>query len=360
MKLRSALLASAMMALPLAAANAQAIDGPYIAGGVGVNAMQRESIKAATPARPGIPGGSASGDVRVNLGPIAVISAGWGFGNGLRAELEGDYRQNFGFSDPEGFGGPASASGREQKTGVMVNALYDFVGMTPFVQPYIGAGVGYQSVLWQGVTATSLSGRAVTADSTSRGSFAYQAILGFAVPIPAAPGLAFTAEYRFMGLAGNRQYPAGPPLGATFTSTNDFNHSVLFGLRYAFGVAPVPAPAPTPVAEVGAKTFLVFFDWDKADLTARSEAIVHDAAAYSTHAQYTRIDVNGNTDTSGTPQYNMGLSERRARVVAAELVRDGVPQSAIDMHAYGDTHLLVPTGPGVREPQNRRVEIVYH
>jgi OOP family OmpA-OmpF porin len=56
----------------------------------------------------------------------------------------------------------------------------------------------------------------------------------------------------------------------------------------------------------------------------------------------------------------MGLSERRARVVAAELVRDGVPQNAIDMHAYGDTHLLVPTGPGVREPQNRRVEIVYH
>jgi outer membrane protein OmpA-like peptidoglycan-associated protein len=117
---------------------------------------------------------------------------------------------------------------------------------------------------------------------------------------------------------------------------------------------------PTPVAEVGAKTFLVFFDWDRANLTARSEGIVRDAAAYSTHSQYTRIDVNGNTDTSGTPVYNQGLSERRARVVAGELVRDGVPAGAISMHAYGDTHLLVPTGPGVREPQNRRVEIVYH
>jgi outer membrane protein OmpA-like peptidoglycan-associated protein len=114
------------------------------------------------------------------------------------------------------------------------------------------------------------------------------------------------------------------------------------------------------VAEVGAKTFLVFFDWDRANLTARSEGIVRDAAAYSTHSQYTRIDVNGNTDTSGSPVYNQGLSERRARVVASELVRDGVPQNAISMHAYGDTHLLVPTGPGVREPQNRRVEIVYH
>jgi outer membrane protein OmpA-like peptidoglycan-associated protein len=161
-------------------------------------------------------------------------------------------------------------------------------------------------------------------------------------------------------MVGNRAYGPATTGGPEFTSTNDYNHSVLFGLRYAFGVAPVPAPAPTPVAEFGAKTFMVFFDWDKANLTARSEGIVRDAATYSAHTQYTRIDVSGNTDTSGTQQYNQGLSERRARVVAAELVRDGVPQAAIDMHAYGDTHLLVPTGPGVREPQNRRVEIVYH
>jgi OOP family OmpA-OmpF porin len=111
---------------------------------------------------------------------------------------------------------------------------------------------------------------------------------------------------------------------------------------------------------MGAKTFLVFFDWDKYNLTARSEGIVKEAADYSTHTSYTRIDVDGNTDTSGTPSYNQGLSERRARTVAAELVRDGVPQNVISMHAYGDTKLLVPTGPGVREPQNRRVEIVFH
>ena len=163
-----------------------------------------------------------------------------------------------------------------------------------------------------------------------------------------------------MGLAGERSYPAMiAGVRGNLTSTNDFNHSILVGFRYAFGVAPVPA-APLPAADLGAKTFLVFFDWDKANLTARSEAIVRDAATYSQRTQYTRIDVDGNTDTSGTPSYNMGLSERRARVVAAELVRDGVPQNAISMHAYGDTKLLVPTGPNVREPQNRRVEIVYH
>jgi outer membrane protein OmpA-like peptidoglycan-associated protein len=161
-----------------------------------------------------------------------------------------------------------------------------------------------------------------------------------------------------MGLAGNRSYTAGL---LSSVRSGEFNHGILIGLRYEFGAAPAPIEvAPTPAAEIGAKTFMVFFDWDRADLTARSAGIVRDAAGYSTSAKYTRIDVAGNTDTSGTPAYNLGLSERRARVVAAELVRDGVPQHAIDIHAYGDTHLLVPTGPGVHEPQNRRVEIVYH
>ena len=351
MKLRSALLASAMMALPLAAANAQAIDGLYVGGGLGVNFMQRESISLGAPV-------NRSGNVRVNLGPAVVASLGWGFGNGLRAEVEADYRQNNGFSNPQGYGFPGAASGREQKVGAMVNVLYDFVGV-PIVQPYVGAGVGYQDVVWQGVGASGPGGSA-NAQTSNRGSLGYQAILGLAVPIVSAPGLAVTAEYRFMGLAGDRTWGPAVRGGPSFKSTDDYNHSILFGLRYAFGVAPVPAPAATPVAEVGAKTFMVFFDWDKANLTARSDGIVRDAASYSTHTQYTRIDVSGNTDTSGTPQYNMGLSERRARVVAAELVRDGVPQNVIDMHAYGDTHLLVPTGPGVREPQNRRVEIVYH
>ena len=168
-----------------------------------------------------------------------------------------------------------------------------------------------------------------------------------------------------MGLTGNRSYgvtvtpTVGTAAHGSLTFRDDYNHSFLIGVRYSFNQPP-PAPAPTPVADVGAKTFLVFFDWDRYDLTARGAGIVREAASYSQGNQYTRIDVDGNTDTSGTPQYNQGLSERRARTVAGELVRDGVPQNVISMHAYGDTKLLVPTGPGVREPQNRRVEIVFH
>jgi len=115
----------------------------------------------------------------------------------------------------------------------------------------------------------------------------------------------------------------------------------------------VPAAAVAP-----ARSYLVFFDWDKATLTDRARQIIHEAADNSTRVQYTRIEVNGYTDTSGTPQYNQGLSIRRAQSVQGELVRDGVPQNAINIQGFGETHLLVPTGAGVREPQNRRVEII--
>jgi outer membrane protein OmpA-like peptidoglycan-associated protein len=114
-----------------------------------------------------------------------------------------------------------------------------------------------------------------------------------------------------------------------------------------------PAPAVTP-----ARSYLVFFDWDKATLTVRARQIIREAADNSTHVQYTRIEVNGYTDTSGTPQYNQGLSIRRADAVKSELIRDGVPVAAIATQGFGETHLLVATGPGVREPQNRRVEII--
>ena len=101
----------------------------------------------------------------------------------------------------------------------------------------------------------------------------------------------------------------------------------------------------------------VFFERFAGTARATTRAVA-DAAASSAKVAYTKIDVNGNADTSGSHVYNQGLSMRRAVAVANELVKDGVPKAAISITASGDTHLLVPTGPGVREPQNRRVEIV--
>jgi outer membrane protein OmpA-like peptidoglycan-associated protein len=296
---------------------------------------------------------------------------GWGLGNGLRFEGEGDFRSNKFSSFSQGGATVASASGWEQKYGAMFNVLYDFVGLAPMVQPYVGLGAGYQWAYEKNVAAYG-GGESINLDSSTKGSFAYQAILGVALPISAAPGLAITAEYRFMGLAGHRDY-GGTSSSAGFGSipasvklNDDYNHTFLVGIRYNFGQTAVAATAtaaaaaaPAPAVQP-ARSYLVFFDWDKATLTVRAQQIIKEAADNSTHVQYTRIEVNGYTDTSGTPQYNMGLSIRRASAVKAELIKDGVPAAAIATQGFGETHLLVPTGAGVREPQNRRVEIIIH
>lgn len=353
MNFRGTLAAATLLALPIAA-NAQAIDGVYIGGAAGVNLMQSEKTTTRVAGAPG----SYTTNLDAAAGPALVVSLGYGFGNGLRAEVEGNYRFNT-FSGT-GYGG------EEQKFGAMFNVLYDFVDMVPYVTPYIGAGIGYEGVQERGLHTSRVGGISAAAVTNTKGSLAYQAIVGAALPIPSMPGLAVTAEYRFMGLTGDRAYAAtiSTPAGAVPGSikvNNDYNHTFLVGLRYAFGAAPAPTPmpvaAPVPAAPVS-RSYLVFFDWDKAVLTDRARQIVSEAAANSTKVQTTRIEVNGYTDTSGTPKYNEGLSIRRAQAVAAELVKDGVPKAAISIQGFGETHLLVPTGPNVREPQNRRVEII--
>ena len=136
-------------------------------------------------------------------------------------------------------------------------------------------------------------------------------------------------------------------------------HTFRIGVSYWFNAPPPPAPAPMAApAPAPARSYLVFFDWDKATLSPHAQQIIREAADNSTKVKYTQIQVNGYTDTSGTPRYNQALSVRRAQAVAAELVKDGVPKAAIAIQGFGETHLLVPTGAGVREPQNRRVEII--
>ncbi|HET6233379.1 MAG TPA: OmpA family protein [Acetobacteraceae bacterium] len=356
MQLRSALLAATVMALPLAA-QAQPVTGLYVGAGVGINYLEQETI--GTPHN--VFGG---GQFKSKIGPAAELSVGWGFGNGLRAEVEGNWMDNK-FDNIGGFQALSSAGGWEQKYGALVNVLYDFNGLVPWVVPYIGVGVGYEEASFQSVQAFG-NGGTINVNNNSKGGFAYQAKLGAAFPVPTAPGLALTAEYRFLGLAGTRDYggtatPAGggPSIGFRAQASSDYNHAFLIGLRYNFLPPPPPPPAPVAApAPAPARSYLVFFDWDKATLTPRAQQIIGEAAANSTKVKYTQIQVNGYTDTSGTPQYNQGLSIRRANAVAAELVRDGVPKGAISIQGFGETHLLVPTGPGVREPQNRRVEII--
>jgi len=343
------------------------LNGLYIGAGVGLNWLQNEHLINAQ-------GVAANPSISSRLGMAGVASIGWALPSGWRFEFEGDLRNNS-IAGVHDLGFPAIAGGRERKYGPMFNVLYDMTNplsqwlgvKVPWFAPYLGVGVGYQWARLSGfhVNALPTGAPSITTGGTA-GAIAYQFILGGAMPIPAVSGLAMTAEYRFLGV-GSREYdvvgratPTSIGVPGRVKLGNDFNHAVLIGLRYNFNPPPPPPPpAPAAVpAQAPARSYLVFFDWDKATLTDRARQIIREAADNSTKVQYTRIEVNGYTDTSGTKQYNQGLSVRRARAVQAELIKDGVPQNAITIQGFGDTNLLVPTGPGVREPQNRRVEII--
>ena len=119
-----------------------------------------------------------------------------------------------------------------------------------------------------------------------------------------------------------------------------------------------PPPPPPAAAPQASRSFLVFFDWNRADLTERARQIIAEAVQHARSQRSTRIEVAGHADRSGTVQYNQALSRRRAETVAAELVRRGIAREDIAITAFGETQPLVPTADEVREPQNRRVEIL--
>ena len=117
---------------------------------------------------------------------------------------------------------------------------------------------------------------------------------------------------------------------------------------------PAAAPPPPPPPP----SFMVFFDWDRSNLSSQAMNTIQQAAsAYKTRGG-ARVTATGHTDTSGSPEYNMALSLRRANTVKDALVKEGVPAANITSTGVGESGLLVKTADGVREPQNRRVEIV--
>ncbi len=180
----------------------------------------------------------------------------------------------------------------------------------------------------EGITATAY-GTNVYGNVRTNGPFQVYSALGIYGIAPAAP-----PEFGF-----RVRYDFGAPSEETAPS--------------AAAYTPPPAVAPMQAP----KSYLVFFDFNKSDLTPQAVTIV-DQAAHNAGG-VTKLEVTGHTDTVGSDAYNMRLSRRRAESVAARLEKDGIPSAEIEIIAKGKRDLLVPTADGVKEPQNRRVQIVY-
>jgi OmpA-OmpF porin, OOP family len=179
-------------------------------------------------------------------------------------------------------------------------------------------------------------------------------------------------EYRYTDL-GSKSFSDADTTAAD--SGNKFAYNaVMVGVSYHFlpprapapppapfvpAMAPVPMPPPPPpAASPRAHAFIVYFDFDRYDLTPEAAAVLHAAAKSFLATGYARIEITGYTDLAGTQAYNLELSKRRAKTVADALAHLGVPRQAMDVMWRGKANPRVPTPNGVREPRNRRVEIL--
>ena len=300
---------------------------PNVAGAQAINAQEGFYIGA---------GGGAAWFIGSN--PNAQSWTGWSVGGkagydfvGPRLELEAGYGQI-----PTTANIPGTAiNGKVGQLTVMANLLYDFMP-TSVITPYIGAGAGI----------------AFVDSNSSLGStqFAYQGMVGVAYNV--SEQLRFAVEARYLGTTNPNVNV--PTIGNV--SFPNQNILALVGVSYKFNAPPPPPPPQAPM--VAPPSFMVFYDWDRANLSAQALNTIKQAAGAYKAKGNARITATGHTDTSGSEAYNMALSLRRANAVKDALVREGVPATAIAVVGRGEQGLLVQTGPNVREPQTRRVEIV--
>lgn len=104
--------------------------------------------------------------------------------------------------------------------------------------------------------------------------------------------------------------------------------------------------------------YIVYFDWDRSDIRPDAAAVIADVVVDAATLGAPPISVTGHTDLSGSAEYNMGLSLRRADSVRDALIAGGVMPDQITTAGRGEEEPAVPTADGVREQANRRAEII--
>jgi OmpA-OmpF porin, OOP family len=346
-----AMLGSCVAVLALASggpAQAQLFLGPghwYLGGEAGWSSLEDQTDRA----------GGVSLGANYDDGYALGVRGGYQMGP-WRFEEEYIYRNND--LSSLSFGGVSipGVSGSRSSHAIMTNVLYDFDLGWP-VTPHIGAGIGAVDV----VENAKIAGIGAFANDDSW-QFGYQAIAGATYNIN--PNLSVDVDYRYLATT-DPTFHLAPNLGGGTYHSGYSTHNILASLIYHFNPPPPPPPmAPTPAAAPAPppqtrQVFLVFFDWDRAAITPQGLQIIQAAAnAYKSGAPV-QLQVTGYTDRSGSAAYNQRLSERRANNVANAMVRDGVPRNEMAVSGRGENDNRVPTANGVREPQNRRVEIVF-
>ncbi|MEM6475418.1 MAG: OmpA family protein [Pseudomonadota bacterium] len=265
------------------------------------------------------------------------------------------------------------ASGEISALSFMLNGLFDF-GPDDGLQGYFGGGIGVARVDTNGTAAFSGPGAFDDSDT----GLAWQLLAGVRHPISDSWDVGL--KYRYF----NAEDVNLVDVRGLDLVTDVKSHSILGTITYNFGgepepVAPPPAPVtpppapPTPVAPPPAPRpvappppppcntgpYIVFFDWDESAITAEAAGILDSAVTAYANCGMANVMLAGHTDRSGSVTYNMALAERRNASVSQYLSGKGIPADKITGKAFGESVNRVETPDGVRELENRRVEVNY-
>ena len=266
--------------------------------------------------------------------------------------------------------GAFDTNGQSDALSFMVNGLLDF-GDDDGLQGFIGAGVGVARV-----EMTSTFASPTWLDDSDTG-LAWQALAGVRAPI--SDNWDVGVKYRYFN-ASDMEYVDinNRAINGDFKS-----HSLLGSVIYNFGGAPAPVappvvvtpppvvvtpppvrPQPPVVVEkpkpvCNTAPYIVYFDHDQSVLRPDATTVLDSAAANYANCGNARVMLAGHADRSGNAKYNVGLSNRRNDTVRGYLTSKGVPAGAISAQGMGEASNRVPTADGVKEAQNRRVEITY-
>lgn len=276
----------------------------------------------------------------------ALGTAGYAFPGNWRLELEAGYRNNDVHDVTLGGERAGPVVGELTEWTGMVNALYNQSAGKRWTIDF-GVGVGIDSARYNDLRAGLF-----TEDQDN--VFAAQGILGVTHQLSAHWDVML--NYRYLW-AADPEFTNG---GGETDEMDMTKHTVTLGFRWGYEDAapPPPPPAPPPPPPPArAKQFIVFFGFDRCDITPEADKVLSEASDTAKAEGSAKVQIVGHTDTSGSPAYNQRLSECRSNAAKTNMVGKGIPEGAITTSGKGEAELMVQTGDGVKEPQNRRATI---